>query len=110
MDGGAVNPVPYDHVREGSDITVAIDVSGQKIPPEDAPVPGVLESILSTFQIMEAAIMEAKKACAPPNIYIKPALENMRVMDYERYREIILSVQTDAARLKEDLSAALNAD
>ena len=35
VDGGAVNPLPYDLIREECDILIAIDVSGEKAPPPE---------------------------------------------------------------------------
>jgi NTE family protein len=37
IDGGAVNPLPYDLIRDECDLTIAIDVSGEKT---YAPEPG----------------------------------------------------------------------
>ena len=40
VDGGAVNPVPFDDLRGGADIVVAIDVSGRRRPkPRGMPEP-----------------------------------------------------------------------
>ena len=61
IDGGAVNPLPYDLIKPHCDITIAIDVSGVKTADGDDPVPNMMENILATFQIMQASIVEAKK-------------------------------------------------
>lgn len=103
IDGGAVNPLPYDLLWQGCDLTVAIDVSGEKTYPPDNPVPNMIESILSTFQIMQASIVEAKKHLSPPSIYIKPALTNIRVLDFYRFKEILAGVQEEVQGLKEAL-------
>jgi NTE family protein len=68
IDGGAVNPLPYDLIRNECDLTIAIDVSGEKTYAPEDPVPNMLESLLATFQIMQAAIVEAKKRFSPPDI------------------------------------------
>jgi len=107
IDGGAVNPLPYDLLRSECEVTAAIDVSGTKEQPEGDPVPNMVESILSTFQIMQAAIVEGKKKTSPPDIYIKPALTNIRVLDFYRYKEILTGVQPDMSRFKEDLQKLL---
>jgi NTE family protein len=39
MDGGLVNPLPFDVIREEADITVAIDVSGASTGPGKHPQP-----------------------------------------------------------------------
>lgn len=107
IDGGAVNPLPYDLIRKECDLTIAIDVSGEKTYAPEDPVPNMLESLLSTFQIMQAAIVEAKKNLSPPDIYVKPALTNIRVLDFYRYKEILAGVHDEVERFKETLKNLL---
>lgn len=107
IDGGAVNPLPYDLLREECDLTIAIDVSGEKTHTLECPVPNMVESILSTFQIMQAAIVEAKKRLSPPDIYVKPALTNIRVLDFYRYKEILAGVENEVQEFKETLKNLL---
>ena len=107
VDGGAVNPLPYDLIRAECDLTIAIDVSGEKTYAPGNPVPNMVESILSTFQIMQAAIVEAKKRLSPPDIYVKPALTNIRVLDFYRYKEILAGVQDEVQGFKETLKNLL---
>ena len=107
IDGGAVNPLPYDLLRRECDVTIAIDVSGEKtFAPED-PVPNMVENILSTFQIMQASIVAAKKEVSPPDIYVKPALTNIRVLDFYRYKEILAGVKEEVAGFKETVENRL---
>jgi NTE family protein len=103
IDGGAVNPLPYDLIRQECDLTIAIDVSGEKTYAPKDPIPNMVESILSTFQIMQASIVEAKKRLSPPDIYVKPALTNIRVLDFYRYKEILAGVQDEVQVFKETL-------
>jgi NTE family protein len=107
IDGGAVNPLPYDLIRQECDLTIAIDVSGEKTYAPEDQVPNMVESILSTFQIMQASIVEAKKQLSPPDIYIKPALTNIRVLDFFRSKEILAGVQDEVERFKDTLKNLL---
>jgi NTE family protein len=107
VDGGAVNPLPYDLIRPECDLTIAIDVSGEKTYAPGNPVPNMVESILSTFQIMQTSIVEAKKKLSPPNIYAKPALTDIRVLDFYRYKEILAGVKDEVQRFKETLGNLL---
>jgi NTE family protein len=103
VDGGAVNPLPYDLVRAECDLTIAIDVSGEKTYAPGNPVPNMVESILSTFQIMQASIVAGKKKLSPPDIYVKPALTNIRILDFYRYKEILAGVQDEVQGFKDTL-------
>lgn len=107
IDGGAVNPLPYDIIRKDCDILVAIDVSGEKTRRGNDSVPDMLESILSTFQIMQASIVESKKRISRPDIYIKPLLKDIRVLDFYRYEEIIKDVRNDVEIFKYKLERLL---
>lgn len=107
IDGGAVNPLPYDLIRPECDIAIAIDVSGVKEQMENDPVPNMVESILATFQIMQASIVEAKKKTAPPDIYVRPRLKNIRVLDFYRYKEILAGVEAEVNGFKEELKKYL---
>ena len=107
IDGGAVNPLPYDLIRPDCDLTLAIDVSGEKTQAAKDPVPNMVESILSTFQIMQASIVEAKKALSPPDVYIKPALTNIRTLDFYRYKEILAGVADEVRQFQETLQRLL---
>lgn len=108
IDGGAVNPLPYDLIQSECDFTIAIDVSGEKTSPTDDSVPNMVESILSTFQIMQASIVEAKRRVCPPDLYVKPALTNIRVLDFYRYREILAGVQNEVDCFKQALEKLLH--
>ena len=104
IDGGAVNPLPCDIARRESDFVVAIDVSGEKEPEGgQSEKPNIFESILSTFQIMEASMVERAIDTARPDILIKPRLKNIRVMEFYRAEEIIGGVEAEARRLKRKL-------
>jgi len=108
IDGGAVNPLPCDVIRRESDIVVAIDVLGEKAPGDgDKGKPNIFESILSTFQIMETAIVENRMRVSPPDIYIKPRLENIRVMEFYRARDILAGVEGDVLGLRRKLEALI---
>jgi len=101
IDGGVVNPLPYDVIRRECDLLVAVDVSGQKTPPEAAgEKPNVFECILSSFQILEAAVIESKMRLSQPDLVLKPRLQNVRVLEFYRVREILEGVQAEAALLE----------
>lgn len=107
VDGGGVNPLPYDIIHDHCDITIAIDVSGQKTPPQHDPVPNVFENMLTTYTIMQSTIVKTKLSFAPPDIYVKPALTNIRALDFHRCDEILRGVQEDVVQFKDALKKKL---
>ncbi|MDY0133226.1 MAG: patatin-like phospholipase family protein [Desulforegulaceae bacterium] len=103
IDGSVVNPLPFDIIREECDFVAAIDVSGEKTPKSDNNFAGVIGTLLNTFQIMQTSITAEKIRRNPPEIYIKPRLENFRVLDFDKSEEILLSVSEDVLEFQEKL-------
>lgn len=108
VDGGAFNPLPYDIIRKECDILIAIDISGERAPPAGYPIPSMFESIVTTFQIMGESIVRNKMKMVKPDIYIKPNLTNVRVLEFHRYAEIMESVKEDVELLKRKLYEELS--
>lgn len=106
-DGGTVNPLPYDLIRDDCDILIAIDVSGEKVPEQHDPVPNMLENIFSTFQTMQASIIRSKMNNSRPEILVQPHLRNIQLMDFYRKDEIFEGVEKDVERFKKDLLALI---
>jgi NTE family protein len=108
VDGGLVNPLPYDHIRNACDLLIAIDVTGERVPRNDDPVPNMWESAASSFLIMQSAIIDYKRKIAQPDIYVRPAIKNIQLLNFDKYREIMRSVRYDVEQFKIDLEKELN--
>jgi NTE family protein len=106
-DGGTVNPLPGDLIRDECDILVAIDVSGAKVPDEEHPVPSMMENVFSTFQILQASIVRSKMASSHPDIFIQPKLANIQFMDFYKKDEILDGVAGDVERFRRELKEIL---
>jgi len=108
IDGGIVNPVPMNVIRDDCDILIAIDVTGINKPPKKNPAPSIFESVTISFQIMESAFVENQIIYYKPEIYIKPKLMNIQIFDFHKNRKIIESVGDDAKEFKNKLSNIIN--
>ena len=95
VDGGLVNPVPYDLLFDDCDLVIAVDVGGVRSP-SSGEEPGYFETLFSTMQVMQASILQAKMEQRPPDVYIRPEIENIRVLEFNRVNEIY--AQSDSAR------------
>jgi len=100
VDGGVMNPVPYDLIRDRCDVLIAIDVSGTRTPHSHDMVPTMFESVISTFEIMQESILENKLEVSKPDLLVKPELKNFRLLDFHRAEEILASVRRDVAQFK----------
>jgi NTE family protein len=104
IDGGVVNPLPYDIIRKECDVLIAIDVSGTRTRSGRKPIPSLFESIMSSFQIMQAFIVENKMRISKPDIYIKPDLKNIKVLEFYRYAEITRGIKHDVEQFKHEIA------
>ena len=103
IDGGAVNPLPYDHLFDLADIVIAVDVTfGGRTRTRRVPTP--LESMFGAAQIMQGAITAQKIKHRPPDILIRPRVEQFGLLDFFRAGLILRSAEAS----KEELRAALN--
>ena len=102
VDGGVVNPVPFDHVRDGMDIVVAIDVTGKPRPIGPAPASN-LELAIGSLLIMFNKLAEQRRQVNPPDIYIQPASGQFGATDFFRAKEIMDAADSAKDQLKRAL-------
>ena len=109
IDGGYVNPLPYDVVMGRADITVAVDVTGdpQRLP--GARVPGTVEAMTGATQLLFHSITREKLKSIAPDIFIRPKVGGFAALDYFRISEILAAAQSAKEDLKRQLSQHLEA-
>lgn len=107
VDGGTVNPLPYDLVQGKCEIVAAIDVSGAKTI-DGKEKPGLTDSLFNTFEIMQQAIILQKINYHKPDIYIKPDIKDIRLLHFYRAQEIFDQAKPAAEELKKKLAGYLN--
>ncbi len=108
IDGGYVNPVPYDIIKNQSYLTVAVDVTGSRLSDAgEGEKPSIFENIISAFQITQDIIVKNKMSVSPPDIYVRPDLKNIGVLEFNRIDYILKEAEKDIPRLKELLSDIL---
>jgi NTE family protein len=99
VDGGVLNQVPYDHLRDRCDLTIAVDVCSSRSS-EDRPLPNVLEALLGAFDIMQSAALRTKIALSPPDIYVRPNVGNVHIFDFGKAEEIFEQTKPVIADLR----------
>lgn len=107
VDGGVTNPVPFNHVREGMDVVVAIDVTGKPKPSRRAQHSN-MELALGSMLIMFNQLAELRRAANPPDIYIKPDVNQFGAGDFFKSREIFEAASASKDKLKRALELRLN--
>jgi NTE family protein len=106
VDGGTVNPVPYDLLMEECDIVIGIDVSGERTPPKDL-APDYFATIFNSVKVMQRAVMTEKLRHQAPAIYIKPPITDIRALEFYRAREVFKQTAPSMQKLKQQLTKLL---
>lgn len=103
IDGGTVNPVPFDLLECTCDITVAVDVLGSRTRRERPGGPSFFETVFTAFQIMQQSILNEKMEQQRPDIYIRAPLVDIRVLDFHKVDEIYRQAAKAKAQLQSEL-------
>jgi NTE family protein len=106
VDGGVANPLPYDLLMDECDVVVAIDVSGdRKLDDEDGL--SFLGVLFHSFHTMSGNILAAKLEQQQPDIYIKPDITNVRVLEFYKAEQVFAQALPEKQSLVKALKRAL---
>ena len=106
VDGGTVNPVPFDLLFDDCDITIAIDVMGSTSVNDQTP-PTFFDAIFGSTHIMHQAIIAEKMKIRSPDIYIKPAITDVRMLEFMSAEQVYRQAEPAKAELKKALNTIL---
>lgn len=104
MDGGLVDPLPFDLATGRVDVTVAIDVSGAPRSDPRQMGPGAVEAIVACAQILQRSLVREKLKRTQPDIYIDVAVDAFHVLEFHRFREILAAATPAKDLLKRKLA------
>lgn len=104
VDGGTINPVPYDLLLDECDITIAVDVMGRSTNTTGR-APSFFDTIFNSIHILQQTIVDEKLKRHRPQIYIKPDIVDVRVLDFFDAERIYRQAQPAKEQLKRELSA-----
>jgi NTE family protein len=107
VDGAVSNPVPFNHVTEGMDCVVAIDVTGKPKPIERAH-PSNIELAVGSLFIMFHELAKLRRSQFPPDIYISPEVDYFGSGDFFKVKEIFECAEPAKENLKRALDLRLN--
>ena len=107
IDGGAINPLPFEELRGRADVVVAVDISGA---PTDArrDIPNPWECMLATVLVMANAIAAEKIKRGAPDLIVRPKVGVFRALDFLQASAILRAAEPVKAELKEKLAALLD--
>jgi NTE family protein len=97
IDGGINNPVPFDVVSGRCGFTIAADVIGLPRGIEGL-LPNRLDAGFGASQLRMHSITRHKLLRHPPDVFLRPAIDGFRVLDFLKASEIL---EATAAMRKE---------
>lgn len=89
VDGGITNPLPFDVVSRSNDLVLAVDVVGGPEPRDDKEIPGGMDALFGSMQLMLQSITREKLKLNQPDILLQPNINAYRVLDFLKAREIL---------------------
>jgi NTE family protein len=107
MDGGLVNPLPFDVLNGEADITVAIDVSGDAPGNGDQGLPSAFSALVTSSQILQRSIVREKLKAQQPDIYIDVEVDEFHVLEFHRFRQVMTAAGGAKEQLKRQLERVL---
>lgn len=106
IDGGFVNPLPFDVIADQVDLTIAVDVTGE--PARLAgKIPGSMQTLIGASQIMLRSLTNAMIKLKQPDILIQPTVGRYNVLDYFKIEDILLQSESAADQLRRALEKHL---
>jgi len=108
IDGGITNNLPFDIIQDECDITIAIDVSGSMTIPKKVKAPNLFDNIMTSFEILQDSVIKYQMKIKTPEIYIKPELKDVGILDFHKANEVLVSVKDDVKKLKEEMLTHLS--
>jgi NTE family protein len=107
MDGGLVNPLPFDLLEGAADITVAVDVTGAASGPGKRLQPSALTALVSSSQVLQRSIVREKLKAAQPDVYIDVDVDKFHVLEFHRFKEVLAAAQPAKEQLRRQLQRVL---
>ncbi len=106
VDGGIINLVPYDLILDECDFTIAVNVSRVRTPGRHD-IPGALESVLGTFDIMQTSALMDKMKRRPPDIYVRLEIQGVRMLEIGKIRKVFEQASPIVEQFRDALTMAL---
>ena len=106
VDGGATNPLPFEHLRGLADVVVAVDISGP-ISDDRREVPNALECLYATVLVMTNSIINEKLRHGSPDLLLQPNVGSFRALGFMQASAILRAADPVKAEIRSKLAPLL---
>ncbi|ERP98041.1 phospholipase [Labrenzia sp. C1B10] len=107
IDGGFVNPTPFDVFQDDGIPTVAVDVTGSNFEERKSGLPTGLETWIGSFSITLHSLVAAKLACNQPDLLIEPPVGRFKTMEFFKVADIVKAAEPAGETFKRGLASLL---
>lgn len=108
VDGGIVNPVPFDLVSDLGYTVLAVDVVGMPVD-RGGEIPSRMSAGFGASQLLMQSITNLKLEHHRPDIFIRPEVNEFRVLDFLKAEQILEKTKGTRKEVRTKLERILNA-
>ncbi len=106
IDGGFVNPTPFDVFDDSKLLTVGIDVTGSDYSRKSG-LPSGMDTWIGSFSITLHSLVAAKLECSRPDLLIEPPIGKFKTMDFFKIEDLLEAADPAKEVFKQELSRLL---
>ncbi len=106
IDGGFVNPTPFDVFDDSKLLTVGIDVTGSDYSRKSG-LPSGMDTWIGSFSITLHSLNAAKLECSRPDLLIEPPIGKFKTMDFFKIEDLLEAADPAKEVFKQELSRLL---
>ena len=107
IDGGPVNPLPFDRLPRDLDLIIAVDVVGGPEPRDQPGKPSAAEVAFGTVQLVLQTIIREKLRHSRPDVLIRPDINAFKVLDFMKAASILEAADRAKDKVKRDVERAI---
>lgn len=107
IDGGFVNPTPFDVLDRQRYATIAIDVTGSDRK-DNGEIPSSLDTWTGSMSITQHSIVMEKLKASQPNLFIAPQVGTFDTMDFLHIEDILAQADKEQDVFRRGVDAILN--
>lgn len=104
VDGGLVNLVPWNVLRDVCDRVIAVHVAAPAPRCNVHRVPNLAEAVLGAFDIGHAALLAERLRTSPPDLWVAVPLRDIGIFEFTRIAEVLQRGEAAATQVQRALS------
>jgi NTE family protein len=107
LDGGIVNLVPYEHILDRCDVSIAVNVIGIRTPGRNR-TPNALASVLGSVQIMQETTLSEKMKRRKPDVLVSPEIVDVPLLAFGLATRVLRQSAPAVEQMKRNIEKALS--